>query len=142
VTVGRIVTRACALEVVRRWRRRLGLESRWQINVTVHETVDEWPEVHAGDVAYIAVSPGYFQADLHIDKTAAEQCLEPLEDVVLHELVHIVTWPLWVVVRDTVGSISADAARDMNEAVTEQITRALRAAAKRPRSRGVGNEMP
>jgi hypothetical protein len=115
-----------ANELVKKWRRRLDIGKRWTINVVVHE--DTWPDDHAGEVAFVAVAHGYKDVDLHLNKPLIIETRASLNETIAHELTHVVLWPLWVVYRDTVGSVSEEAARDVNESITDQITDALLAA--------------
>jgi hypothetical protein len=117
-----------ANRLVKRWRKRLDIGPRWTVNVIVHE--DTWPDDHAGEVAFVTVAHGYKDVDLHLNKPLILETRANLNETIVHELVHVVLWPLWVVYRDTVGSFSEEGARDMNESITEQVTHGLIAAEK------------
>jgi hypothetical protein len=110
--------------ILRKWRPRLGLGDQWSIECRIY-TDESWPRKNAGTVAWIVPSPGYFTATLHINADAVERDGQTLEHTVLHELVHLVAWPLSVIARDALGESQEEHWRDVMEATVEQMTRAL-----------------
>jgi hypothetical protein len=117
------VTEKAVSAILTKWRTFLGIDSRWHITVKVFDEDENWPFEDA--VAAIRPSPGYFQANLRLNKKACEEDGHTLEHIVLHELVHIVLWPLSRVARDGLGEDHEATWRDIMEATVEQMTRAL-----------------
>lgn len=117
------VTEKSITRILRKWRPLLGIDGRWSIVVKVFDDEEEWP--HKGAVAAVNPSPGYFQATIHLNATAAEEDAHSLEHILLHELVHIVLCPITTVARDGLGEDHETTWRNMMEAATEQLTRAL-----------------
>jgi hypothetical protein len=117
------VTAKSISAILSKWRPLLGIDGRWDINVRIYTDGETWP--HEGAAAAVRSMPGYFQASLHLDAKACEEDADTLEHIILHELVHIVLWPLSVMARNGLGDDHEESFRDTNEAATEQLTRAL-----------------
>lgn len=111
-------------QIMARWRPRLGIDSRWDIEVRLYEP-GHWPKKFRDAVACIEVNPGYFTALLRINREATEEDGHTLEHIVLHELVHIVVWPLSILAHDGLGERHEQTWTHVMEALTEQMTRAL-----------------
>lgn len=118
-----IVNEKTVNAVLRKWRPLLGLDSRWLIDVRIVKEKETWPYEDA--CAAVKPAPGYFQARLLLHEPQIKEDDHTLEHIVLHELVHIVLWPLCLVVRDALGDDHEATWRDMMEAAVEQMTRAL-----------------
>jgi len=106
-----------------KWCPLLGIDKRWHIQVKIFEENEDWPFEDA--VAAIRPSPGSFQAFLRLNAKACAEDEHTLEHIVLHELVHIVLWPLSRVARDGLGEDHEATWRDIMESTVEQMTRAL-----------------
>lgn len=111
-------------KILRKWRPRLGLGDNWVIECRIY-TDDNWPKRKRGAVASIEPAPGYFMATMHINADAVARDGHTLEHTVLHELTHLVAWPLSVIARDALGEEQEQHWRDVMEATVEQFTRAL-----------------
>jgi hypothetical protein len=119
------VTKGAVLKLLKKWRPRLGLDGRWAIEIAMCFAKEAWPEDEAGNCAFVEVHSAYFQAKISLNVTAIESIEEPLEDVIKHELVHIVLDQLATVVRDTLGERHDATYRILLEQATETISRAL-----------------
>jgi len=118
------VTEQAIRSILARWRPRLGLDSRWHIEVRLY-TNDTWPKKLRGSIAAVAPSPGYFLATLHCNTEALECDGDSLEHNLLHELVHVPLWRMSMICRDALGDKQEAIWRDLMEEATETITRAL-----------------
>lgn len=111
-------------KILRRWRPRLGLDEKWTIECRIY-TDENWPKRKRGAVASIEPAPGYFSAIMHINADAVARDGHSLTHTVVHELSHLVAWPLSVIARDALGEEQEAHWRDVMEATVEQFTRAL-----------------
>lgn len=118
------VTEQAIRKILTRWRPRLGLDSRWNIEVRLY-TNESWPKRLRGSVAAIAPDPGYFKALLHCNVELLEIDGDSLEHNLLHELAHIPLWRLSLIARDTLGGDQESLWRDLMEEAVETFTRAL-----------------
>lgn len=111
--------------ILRRWRPRLGLDERWHIEVNIYPPTSKRPKALGDDAAAIEPKPEYFQATLHVNTKACEEHADGLEAIVLHELLHVVTWPISIAARDGLGDRNEATWRLLMEQMVETITRAL-----------------
>jgi hypothetical protein len=118
------VTEKTVEAILTKWRPLLGIDARWNITTKIYGDDEEWP-LEDDSVAAVRPSPGYFQASMRINAKSCEKDAHTLEHIVLHELVHIVLWPLSRVARDGLGEDHEATWRDIMEATVEQMTRAL-----------------
>lgn len=118
------VTMKAVKSILRKWRPLLGLDGRWSIGITIYNEDDEsWP--HGDAVAACLPSPGYYQASLAVNGPRCLKDAHSLDHILVHELVHIVLWPLTVLAKEALGEKHEETWRMMIEAPTEQIARAL-----------------
>jgi len=117
------VTEKDVSRIIAKWRPLLGIDGRWTISVRIFKEGDGFP--HEGATAAVKSMPGYFQIALHLDQKACERDADTLEHIVLHELVHVVLWPLSTLAKNNLGEENEETYLQINEAATEQLTRAL-----------------
>lgn len=118
------VTESAIRSILARWRPRLGLDSRWNIEVRLYND-ESWPKKLRGSVAAVAPDPGYFKAAMHCNVEALASDGDSLEHNILHELVHIPLWRLSMTTRDALGEKQEALWRDLMEEAVETMTRAL-----------------
>jgi hypothetical protein len=79
-----------ALALVSKWAGRFGLLPTWRISVRVNRTADECAsKEHRDDQAFVSVDDGGFQATVEVNAYKLE---DPLDEVIAHEVFHIVSW--------------------------------------------------
>lgn len=120
----RAVTEAAIKRILRKWRPRLGLDSRWKIEVRMYDG-DNWPKKWRGHVAFVEPSPGYFSAVLHCNVTALAVDGDSLEANLLHELCHVPLWRLSIIARDALGESQEALWRELMEEAVETWRRSL-----------------
>jgi hypothetical protein len=109
---------------VKKWRRVLGLGPDWRIGVRVLESPED-PGADANDaVAYIRVEPGYFQAAMTVNAWHVDKATD-LDQVIAHELTHIILQPVCTIVEAALGEHMAEVANQNMEALCERVSRAL-----------------
>lgn len=119
------VTESSIRGVIARWRPRFGLDDRWSIDVRTYNEYARWPKSKKGAMAYVEPDIAYFKATIHVNLPAFEQYATTLEEVIVHELAHIVAWPMSVVARDALGKDHEATWEIMMEQMIETFTRAL-----------------
>ena len=110
--------------IVNKWCRRLRIPKHWKISIKVNHSALDEDEDNRDTAARISADPGYGTVDLIVNAWQIEDARE-LDQVLAHECVHLVLWPLWRVVHGTLNGDLDAVGRDMLEAATESITYAL-----------------
>lgn len=115
--------------LVKKWRKVLGLGSEWRIVVIISggdpEAGDGAYE-HVNVAAHTAVEPGYFAARI----TVNSKCFDgehhvDLEQVIVHELCHVLLRPVESLVEAVMPKKLADVVDQNMEALCERVSRAL-----------------
>lgn len=83
------ITRAQVLALIAKWQARLGLEA-WAIRVVMTTKMD--------DFADFGAQPEYMEAVLRVHPVKTTP--DTLESILVHELIHAHTWPLWEAAED------------------------------------------
>lgn len=112
-------------KVLKKWRPRLGLDGRWIIEVRLYGEGNKWPKSRTGELAFVEPEIGYFKATININGPAFEQFEDTIEEVVVHELNHLVAWPMSIVARDALGKDHEATWEIMMEQMIETFTRAM-----------------
>jgi hypothetical protein len=121
---------------VNRWKPRLLLD-HWSVVVTLEEK-----DVEAGGGEYVArilPSERYTEAQLWIYPTFFRRSLAYRKMTILHELLHIQTWPINVALHQAAkkGVISEKRQKDLNEGLTEYVTKLLTVAYSHRKKKGL-----
>lgn len=110
--------------LLQKWQRRLGLYD-WEFDVTIYHKRKEVPKKLRRANAWIRVFSGYSFAELYINGWRISRSSHNLDRTISHELVHVLLDRLAIVVRSAFGEQQAEAAQEMIESATEQVSRAL-----------------
>jgi len=112
-----------AKRLITYWRRILGIDANWEIALRVN---DSWQEddSHRDAAGHISVEEGYFRAYLTINGFNFPP--DKLEEVIVHELCHIVLSPIATLAQSALGEAQEVVAVNIVEATTERFSRALR----------------
>lgn len=115
------VTRRELTRLIGKWRRILGIAEQWRIGVRINDKPkpDEEEDAHAR----IAVQPQYFSAELDI---YAWNCVDvDLDEVICHEMLHIVTKPTETLVHAAFGKRLSEPAEQHCESLVDFFARAF-----------------
>jgi hypothetical protein len=74
------------------WKKHLQLNPKWDISFVLHENSLELPEDCQNMEAYIDIELGYWDAEIHINGPLCNE--KNIDNVLVHELLHILTEPL------------------------------------------------
>jgi hypothetical protein len=107
--------------LVKKWRKHLGIGDQWRIEVRIKEK----PGDDDGDdaQAHIVVTPQYFHATMVLNAWQCEGV--NLEEVVCHEMLHVVMKPIETIVESAMGERFAELGEQHLESVVERLSRCL-----------------
>ena len=126
------MTAARVHRLARAWLFELGLDRLWHVGVRVNaRPKDCEDEEHRDAVSFIEVKDGYFSARL--DVNAYNLIGEDLEQVVAHEMMHVVLWRLAALCDAGHDEKMHGVIRVEVEDVVESVSRALARLKKRGR---------
>lgn len=112
------------------WRKLFQLDAMWDIRIHIVQAHEPIPE-DAKDAAGTCVpDSSYFQADVTFYETNVSNSAE-LDEVVCHELLHIVFDPLEIAAKSALGASHDNLADMLVESTIERVSRAFCALAKR-----------
>jgi hypothetical protein len=116
------VTRRELTRLIGKWREIIGIAGQWRIGVRVHEKRP--PDADDDDAhARIEVQPQYFSATIDIYDW---NCVDvDMDEVICHELLHIVLKPNETIVHAAFGKRLAESAEQHCEGMADFLTRAL-----------------
>ena len=119
------VSRRDVFVLIRKWRKILGIGSEWKLDVSVMDEPcsDEGP----GNLAQLArtrANTGYHTAEIEFFLAHIEDARE-LEEIVVHELTHVVTWDASEVVTAACGKKLEDMGLSITEGMVVKLSRAL-----------------
>jgi hypothetical protein len=117
-----------------KWRRLLGFGDEWRFVVDVNNSPDDCPEEVRDAAGYARVNDGYSSATIGINAWRIEDA-KTLEAVLLHELLHGLTWQVRGIVRDAFGAQLEDTGTAIVEQLVETLTRAFLRAQPTKRAR-------
>jgi hypothetical protein len=107
--------------LVAKWRKHLDISNQWRIEITIHDRPGERDTDDAQ--ACISVSPQYMHASLEVN---AWQCDGvDLDEVIAHEMLHVVLKPVETIVESAMGERFAELGEQHLEGLVERLTRAL-----------------
>ena len=119
------VNRRDVFALIRKWRKILGIGHELKLDVSVHDgpCTDDSGE-HLEQLARTRANTGYHTAEVefflqHIDD------VRELEEIVVHELTHVVTWDASEVVRAACGTKLEDMGLSITEGMVVKLSRAL-----------------
>ncbi len=115
------VSRREVQRLITKWRRILGIGNQWRVDLKINKAPrgEELEDAQA----HIVVSPGYYHADMVVN---AWQCVGiDLDEVVCHEMLHIVMKGVETVVEGAMGDRFAEVGEQMLESVVERLSRVL-----------------
>lgn len=110
-----------AQRLIKKWRRHLGIGDQWRIELKVNEKPrgDEAEDAQA----HIVVTPQYFHAQMEIN--AWQVVGVDLEEIICHELLHVVMKPIETIVEGAMGERFAELGEQHLEGVVERLSRCL-----------------
>ena len=86
------LTRKLVSKKVNFWKKHLQLNPKWDISFILHSTSFELPEDCQNMEAYIDIELGYWDAEIHLNGPLVND--ENIDNVIVHELLHIIVEPL------------------------------------------------
>lgn len=116
-----------AKALIRFWRKILGIDSEWDIVLKLNDTWQD-DDQHRDAAGHITVEQGYFRAYLSLNVFNLKP--DELDEVIVHELVHIVLAPLATFAQSTLTEAQEALAVNTIEATTERLARAFGRLAK------------
>lgn len=109
-------------DLIHKWRSRLRLE-RWDIVFDLVNTEFDMPEDSQSDVAAVTSADEYFSAKIIFCKENIE--LDELEEVVVHELLHVKMFTMEQIIRDALEDNNPRLSEVMIENQVEELTAVL-----------------
>lgn len=77
---------------INHWKKHLQLNPKWDISFVLHSSSIDLPEDCRNMEAYIDIELGYFDAEIHLNGPLVNE--QNIDNVLVHELLHILTEPL------------------------------------------------
>lgn len=103
-----------------KWRKILQIEPRWKIRFEIKNSPSEMSEGYNDAQACVDVESSYFSATIEFN--AAEIAENELDEVVLHELLHIILEPLSCVAACGLGKKYEEMNTTLTESTIERLS--------------------
>lgn len=109
------------------WRELFNFDKLWKFHIHIYnapEEILEEDKEQKDSLAFVGVESGYHAANIYVNSYNIVS-KEQLDEVVAHEMTHVVLNPLWIVASNALGDAHDTTARNLLESATERISRAL-----------------
>lgn len=125
------VTRSMVSASLMRWRKRLEIDPKWRIAVTIYEQKSDTPEGFHDSLAFIDPDVATWSAALGVNAWHIETAKD-LDETLCHETLHLIVDPIATALTCAFGDRFEKMGNEMVESLTETLARALtRAYARR-----------
>ncbi len=122
------LTRKIIAKKINFWKKHIKLNPRWDVSFVLHASSLEIDEDYRNMEAYIDMEPSYWDAEMHINGPLVNE--ENIDNVIVHELLHIITEPLDKFARLAAPERYHELITDMNESMIENLIPGIMAGVK------------
>jgi len=124
------LTRKVISKKINFWKRHLKLNPKWDIDFVLHASPLELDEDYQHMEAYIDMELSYWDAEIHINGQLVNK--DNIDNVIVHELLHLITEPLDKFARLAAPEKYHELITDLNESMIENLIPGIMAGVKIP----------